>query len=326
MGRALRRDPRRLGRAAREGALAQEAVVHAVKDLLSSDFKKAQQERETSLITRFFYPKYGPGQMWEIVAARGHEGRRRDPLSASRRRGVHRGRPRTRGRGRGRGDGRQRARVACDYFFSTMPVKELVKQTSPAPPAPVREVAEGLRVSRLPHRRAAAEEAPRAGEGAPSRPTSRGATTGSTCRTAACRWGASRCSTTGARTWWPTATNTVWIGLEYFVNEGDELWRMADDDLVEARHERAGAHRLHQARRRARRLRAADAEGVSRRTSGRTIDSTSCASGRRDAEPVPRRPQRHAPVQQPGPQHAHRDDGGGQHRRGAHRPLATCGT
>ena len=32
-------------------------------------------------------------------------------------------------------------------------------------------------------------------------------------------------------------------------------------------------------------------------------------------EPVPGRPQRHAPVQQPGPLHAHRDDGGGQHRR-----------
>ena len=24
----------------------------------------------------------------------------------------------------------------------------------------------------------------------------------------------------------------VWLGLEYFVNEGDDLWEMADDDLV----------------------------------------------------------------------------------------------
>src|SRR6185503_17918146 len=52
-----------------KGLSLKKAVVHAVKDLLSSDFKKAQQERETSLITRFFYPKFGPGQMWEIVAS-----------------------------------------------------------------------------------------------------------------------------------------------------------------------------------------------------------------------------------------------------------------
>jgi protoporphyrinogen oxidase len=27
--------------------------------------------------------------------------------------------------------------------------------------------------------------------------------------------------------------NTVWIGLEYFCNEGDRLWRMPDKDLAE---------------------------------------------------------------------------------------------
>jgi len=26
--------------------------------------------------------------------------------------------------------------------------------------------------------------------------------------------------------------NTVWIGLEYFCNEGDELWNMSDDDFI----------------------------------------------------------------------------------------------
>ena len=27
--------------------------------------------------------------------------------------------------------------------------------------------------------------------------------------------------------------NTVWIGLEYFVDEGDRLWNMADEDLIQ---------------------------------------------------------------------------------------------
>src|SRR5262249_1623578 len=26
--------------------------------------------------------------------------------------------------------------------------------------------------------------------------------------------------------------NTVWLGLEYFCNEGDELWRMSDNDMI----------------------------------------------------------------------------------------------
>ena len=27
--------------------------------------------------------------------------------------------------------------------------------------------------------------------------------------------------------------NTVWIGLEYFCNEGDELWRLSDKEMIE---------------------------------------------------------------------------------------------
>ena len=27
--------------------------------------------------------------------------------------------------------------------------------------------------------------------------------------------------------------NTMWIGLEYFCNEGDELWEMSDEDFIE---------------------------------------------------------------------------------------------
>ena len=27
--------------------------------------------------------------------------------------------------------------------------------------------------------------------------------------------------------------NTVWIGLEYFVDEGDHLWNMKDEDLIQ---------------------------------------------------------------------------------------------
>lgn len=48
------------------------SISKALKDAISQKFKSKkdieQKDIETSLIRRFFYPKLGPGQMWEIVA------------------------------------------------------------------------------------------------------------------------------------------------------------------------------------------------------------------------------------------------------------------
>ena len=213
-----------------KGLSLKNAVVHAVKDLLSSDFKKAQQERETSLITRFFYPKFGPGQMWETVAREittaGGEIRYGQQVS-----GVYT-------------ENDQvvevevedvatgaKTRVACDYFFSTMPVKELVKQTVPPPPEPVREVAGGLvyrdfltvglLLNKLHVQVKGAQPAERVED----------------------NWiyvqdgGVQVGRIQVFNNWSPYMVadrrNTVWIGLEYFVDQGDHLWDMADADLVE---------------------------------------------------------------------------------------------
>ena len=66
---------------------------------------------------------------------------------------------------------RARTRVACDYFFSTMPVKELVKQTVPPPPAPVRRSLRTVYATSSPS--VAPQEAPRPGEGSSRRRRSR---------------------------------------------------------------------------------------------------------------------------------------------------------
>ena len=84
-----------------KGLSLKRAVAHAVHDLLSSDFRKEQQRRETSLITRFWYPKFGPGQMWETVAAQVRGAGGEIPAGRPRRGGCH---------GRGTRDERARAR------------------------------------------------------------------------------------------------------------------------------------------------------------------------------------------------------------------------
>ncbi len=213
-----------------KGLSLKRALTHAVKDLLSSDFKKAQEERETSLITRFFYPKFGPGQMWETVAekvqSRGGEIRMHTRIA-----GVH------------LTDGRitsvttedvntgNREEVACDFFFSTMPIKHLIGMMTPRVPATVLEVAEGLQyrdfltVGLLLKKLHVQERGKMPAERVPD------------------NWiyiqeGEVRVGRVQIfNNWSPYLVkdwkNTVWIGLEYFVNEGGDLWIQPNQDLID---------------------------------------------------------------------------------------------
>ena len=99
--------------------------------------------RRTSLVERFLYPKYGPGQLWEEVARRvvaeggeirfSHSVERLD-VSNSRITRV------------GMRDVRTGAisSIAVDYVISTMPVKDLVASFDPPAPEEVRRVAAQL--------------------------------------------------------------------------------------------------------------------------------------------------------------------------------------
>ena len=213
-----------------KGLSLKRAVVHAVHDLLSSDFSKQQHRRETSLITRFWYPKYGPGQMWETVAeqVRGAGGEIRHGVRVV---GVHLvdGRVAS-ARVRDEATG-QCQDLACDYFFSTMPVRDLVAMIEPPPPAAVQEVAAGLlyrdflTVGLLLDRLHVLEKGK-----APQ---------------AAVRDNWIYVQDAGVRVgriqifnnWSPYLAadheNKVWIGLEYFASQGDDLWGMSDADLMD---------------------------------------------------------------------------------------------
>jgi protoporphyrinogen oxidase len=203
------------------------AITHAVRDLLSSDFKKQQQERETSLITRFFYPKLGPGQMWEVVEqqvmAAGGTVRHGVTVTGVTMNGDLVSHVTVLDHSTG-----QRERMACDYFFSTMPLRELSVQCEPAPPANVREVAAGLvyrdflTVGVLLKRLHVREK------GRAPQPMVRD------------NWIYVQDESVNVgriqvfNNWSPYLVadrDTVWIGLEYFLNDSDELWRMHDDEL-----------------------------------------------------------------------------------------------
>jgi protoporphyrinogen oxidase len=104
----------------------------------------AQKQTETSLIEKFLYPKLGPGQLWEhaadLVRAAGgeiHFGIQIDRIHLD---------GNTIASIEGLNEAGERVTYAGDYFFSTMPVRDLVRAisaTTTVPPEVV-QVSEGL--------------------------------------------------------------------------------------------------------------------------------------------------------------------------------------
>lgn len=118
-------------------------VQHAVKKLLPHKGDISQKELETSLIERFLYPKLGPGQMWEQVAAEvvsggGEIWMEHEVVQIEL---GDNGIAAVVAQERNSGN---RKRIEAAHYFSTMAVKDLVEAMGDAAPAPVREVATAL--------------------------------------------------------------------------------------------------------------------------------------------------------------------------------------
>ena len=119
-----------------------EALAHAARKIAGPSRGPNPAKTETSLIEQFLYPKFGPGQMWEETASRVtalggeiHMGLRATRILADGHR-IHaveavdaQGRTET---------------FTGDFFFSTAPVKDLMRALDPPPPANVLEVSDNL--------------------------------------------------------------------------------------------------------------------------------------------------------------------------------------
>jgi protoporphyrinogen oxidase len=206
------------------------SVSKAIKHAITAPFRKsgdtAQKGTETSLIERFLYPKYGPGQMWEVVADRvmraggeiylkhrivdvQREGNRivsvdvREDTSGAKR------------------------RVNCDFLISSMPIRELTELLRPEDPEVVRTAAglpyrdfmtAGLLLKRMRTGHAARGSMPPDNWIYVQEPD--------------VKLGRIQIF----NNWSPAMVAnpaTIWLGLEYFCTEGDELWSMSDGKFVE---------------------------------------------------------------------------------------------
>jgi protoporphyrinogen oxidase len=207
------------------------AILHFFKRKNSGASNKSdisQKKTETSLIEKFMYPKYGPGQLWEYVA----ETVQKQGGTVLKGWVVDRifsdGPKITAVEALHQVTGERRT-FECDYFFSTMPVKELIQSMRTEVPANVREVSGGLiyrdfiTVGLLLNRLLINEDSP----------------TGATLLKDNWIYIQEPDVLVGRmqifNNWSPYMVadpRTVWIGLEYFCYDTDDLWKKSEADMI----------------------------------------------------------------------------------------------
>jgi protoporphyrinogen oxidase len=216
-----------------KGLSIRRAVADAARHVFARDKSTTREGTETSLIRQFLYPKLGPGQLWTEVARRvevkGGEVRLYQTVTGLTTAGPRIIAATVRDEQTGAS-----SRIEADYFLSTMPVKDLVLGLEPAAPADVREVAAGLvyrdfiTVGLLLDRLAVRNK----GQG------SSGDGTGMIpdCWVYVQEPDVKVGRIQVFNNWSPYLVadpRKVWLGLEYFCNEGDGLWRMPDGQLAD---------------------------------------------------------------------------------------------
>jgi protoporphyrinogen oxidase len=214
-----------------KGLSVTKALAHAVFSPFRSSDDTSQKRTETSLIERFLYPKLGPGQMWEEVArqvgSHGGEIHLRHRIV-----GVERtNREITAVTTRDEVDGSTR-RVPCDFFVSTMPVRDLTAMLEPDDTRVV-QIADGL-----PYRDFMTAGLLLRRMNLKSDQADRGATNGMPpdnwiyIQEPDVKIGRLQVF----NNWSPALVldpTTIWLGLEYFCKEGDALWSMDDGNFID---------------------------------------------------------------------------------------------
>lgn len=203
--------------------------IHAFKKMFNKDSSIGQKNTETTLIEKFLYPKYGPGQMWETVAQiikeKGGEICTNQVVK-----GIIVDREKVVSVEVDDLHGNRTYQVAGDFFFSTMPVKDLVAAIKSHVPEHVRNVASGLLYRDF-------------------------ITVGLLLKKLIVK-NETKMTTLGNiipdnwiyiqekdvkvgrlqifNNWSPYMVankNNIWIGAEYFCNEGDELWNKSNREF-----------------------------------------------------------------------------------------------
>lgn len=214
-----------------KGLSVSRALLHAIKSIIKKEKTIEQKNTDTSLIEQFMYPKLGPGQMWEIVAdiikQKGGEiimnaevvelGISDDKVTGLRYMDS---------------STKNTTLISGDYFFSTMPVKELMVAMNSQVPEDVKKVSDGLQYRDFITVGLLLNKLKIKNETKIHTLNSLVPDNWIYIQERDVKIGRLQIF----NNWSPYMVSDiekVWIGLEYFCNEGDELWQKEDSDFIQ---------------------------------------------------------------------------------------------
>lgn len=205
------------------------SIVAILKDVFGKIFKKKNRKVETSLIEEFKYPKLGPGQLWDVTAEE-VEKLGGTIIKNAKVTKIHKNAENKLTGVTYVKDGKE-VQVDGDYVISSMPVKDLVGGMNDVP-ADAARIAAGLpyrdymtlgvlvpkiNLVNKTHIKTVNNIVPDCWVYVQDRNVKLG------------RFQI-------YNNWSPymikDLEHTVWIGLEYFVNEGDEYWNMTEEEFA----------------------------------------------------------------------------------------------
>lgn len=205
------------------------SIVAILKNMLEKTFHVKPRKVETSLIEEFSYPKLGPGQLWEITAEKAKENGAEIIMHAKAVELLKDAKQMITAVIYEK-DGEQK-KLECDYVISSMPLKDLIMGLEDVPARP-KEIAAGL-----PYR-----DYMTVGVLVSSLRLKNETNTKTIGNILPDNWVYvhDRRVRMGRfqvyNNWSPYMVkdleHTVWLGLEYFCNEGDCMWSLSDDDFA----------------------------------------------------------------------------------------------
>ena len=204
------------------------SIISALKNIFSSKFYKNsdinQKNKETSLIEKFLYPKFGPGQMWQ-EAVKKIEGLGGKILMETCVEKIHINQISNKIVAVTVEHAGKSEKIDCDYLISSMPVKELIEDFDGKVPEEVLSVAGGLKYRDF-------------------------LTVGVLLRKMSPQIAENGIAPDNwiyiqepyvkvgriqiFNNWSPYMVkdkNTVWLGMEYFCDKGDEFWQKSDEEI-----------------------------------------------------------------------------------------------
>lgn len=202
------------------------SILSVLKDMLATAFH-IRTKKETSLIDSFWYPKFGPGQLWE-AAAETIENQGGRILRNAKVTGLHRedGRIHT---VIYESDGAEH-QLEADFVVSSMPLKDLIAGMEDVPAAAADCARE------LPYRDFVTIGVLMPKSVVTARKKKKPAPLLDNwiyVQDRSVKMGRIQIFNNWSPYMVRDGENMIWMGLEYFCNEGDSLWTMADGDFAE---------------------------------------------------------------------------------------------